>query len=62
MAHDIFACADAQQLFRRYSDSELLAIWQATETVDDVADVSVREAAFIELAAQELARRALLPA
>ena len=32
MAHDIFACADAQQLFRRYSDSELLAIWQATET------------------------------
>jgi hypothetical protein len=59
---DIFAYGDAQQIIQGYSDSELLALWTATETVEQGADdVSPREALFIDLAAQELARRALLP-
>jgi hypothetical protein len=60
--HDTLDHAKAQQVIARYSDHELLAIWEATETVDEVDTVSVREAAFIALAAQELARRDLLPA
>ncbi len=62
MTDDIFMYGDAQQAIQAYSDSELLALWWATETVQhEAADVSAREVVFIELAAQELARRALLP-
>ena len=63
MADDIIIEGDAQQALRGYSDSELMALWWATtETVENEAvDVSAREAMFIELAALEMARRALLP-
>ncbi|MBV8167105.1 MAG: hypothetical protein JO021_09955 [Alphaproteobacteria bacterium] len=63
MADDIIIEGDALQTLRGFSDSELLALWWATtETVENEAvDVSAREAAFVELAALEMARRALLP-
>ena len=54
---------EAQKTIRGYSDGELLAFWAATETVQHAAgDISPREAALIELAAQELELRALVPA
>jgi len=59
--HDIVASTDVQQVIRRYSDSDLLAFWAATETVQDAAEMSPTEAAMIEIAAQELVKRGLLP-
>lgn len=59
---DTVAAGDPQQLFARYSDSELLAFWAATETMDEVdtAPETAREAALIGVAWQELARRSLI--
>ncbi len=61
--NDNVAYAQERQAIQRWSDAELMAFWSATEAVP-VADerAEAREVALIGFAADELAKRGLLPA
>ena len=58
---DTAAYVHEQQTIEDFSDSELLAFWQVTETAQvDGDEVDERETALIAFAAQELVKRGLL--